>query len=96
MNVSNEKDKDTKKVLLKNPNQTSRISEILFIFTCSSKFTSKVLYTVSSLPRNNKRIHIFLSIYSFLPVFHINRPQEGERGETHTCTNKVPEYSAIL
>lgn len=54
MNVSNKRDKDTRKVLLKILTGLPEF-EILFVFTCLSKFTSKVLYTVSSLPRNNKK-----------------------------------------
>lgn len=73
--------------------------EILFIYTYSSKFTSKVLYTVSSLPRINKNnICIFLCIYSFLSVFHINIPEEGVGGNTHTqieWLNTVQSFKAF-
>lgn len=72
----------------------SEFIEILVIYT-SSKFTSKVLYIVSSLPRiNKKNICVFLCIYSFLPVFHINRPEEGGGKRAHT--NKMVEHCAIL
>jgi len=63
----------------------SEFIEILFMYTYSSKSTSKVLYTVSSLPKNNKKnICIFVCIYSFLPVFHINRPEGVGMENTNT------------
>lgn len=61
----------------------SRFTGTQFICMRLSKFTSKLLYTVHSLPRiNKKNICTFLCIYSFLPIFHINRPEE--EGEKHT------------
>lgn len=68
-----------------------------------SKFTSKLLYTVHSLPRiNKKNICTFLCIYSLLPIFHINRPEEeGEKTHTHTDTqikwlNTVQSFKVFL
>lgn len=61
----------------------SRFTGTQFICMRLSKFTSKLLYTVHSLPRiNKKNICTFLCIYSLLPIFHINRPEE--EGEKHT------------
>lgn len=56
MDVSNERDKGTRKVNVLLQNQRTGLSkfiEILFIYTYSSTFTSKVIDTVSSLPRIN-------------------------------------------
>lgn len=95
MDVSSERDEGTRKVnaLLQNQNWTFRIywdTGYIYIYIFSSKFTSEVLYSVSSLPRINKKdICIILCIYSFLPVFHINRAGgggEGEGGESREHT----------
>lgn len=65
----------------------SRFTGTQFICMRLSKFTSKLLYTVHSLPRiNKKNICTFLCIYSLLPIFHINRPEEEGEKHTHTDT----------